>query len=122
MTEKQQISDKGKLVKKHLEHSSWVSYSEALGKRQRGMGIYILYSGDDVYYIGKSTTSLKRRIRKHATTDRHQGHWDTFSFYQITRKKYIKDIESLLLRIYRPEGNRVGGRFRKKDNLAKRKK
>lgn len=120
MNEKTKISDKNKLVKKHDEHRDWESYNTALGKRQRGSGIYVLYDKDEVYYVGLSKTSLKGRLRKHALRDRHKGNWDNFSFYQITRQQYIKDIETLLLRVYKPLGNKVGGKFKKKYNLAKR--
>lgn len=118
--EKKKKSDKSKLVKRHLEHESCDSYIRALGKDQKGTGVYVLYSGAEIHYIGLSTNSLRRRISKHAKRDRHRGHWDNFSFYQITRKQYIKDIESLLLRIYRPEGNKIGGRFKSKYNLNHR--
>ena len=114
-------SDKNRLIKKYLENVKRQSYKEALGYRQRGKGIYVLYSKDRVYYIGLSKRSIRSRIRKHALRDRHKRKWDTFSFYQIGRTKYIKDIESLILRIIRPKGNRVGGRFKKKYNLAKKK-
>ena len=110
------------MVKKHLEHEDWKSYREALGKKGRGRGIYVLYKGEEVYYIGLSKSSLRSRIRGHATRDRHKGKWDNFSFFQIGRTKYIKDTESLLLKIYKPRGNKVHGRFKKKYNLALKKK
>ncbi|MEK7846941.1 MAG: GIY-YIG nuclease family protein, partial [Nitrospinota bacterium] len=90
---KKKKSDKSKLVKKYLEHKNWESYKEALGTNQRGTGMYILYNDNEVYYIGLSKRSLRGRLRKHATKDRHKGKWNNFSFYQIGRKKYIKDIE-----------------------------
>ena len=120
MNEKAKISDKSKLVKKYLEHKNWESYKEALGSKQRGRGIYILYDKEEVYYIGLSKKSLRSRLRQHATKDRHKGKWDNFSFYQISRQKYIKDIESLLLKVYRPKGNKVVGRFKKKYDLSKK--
>ncbi len=119
---KEKKSDRSKLIKKHLEHKDWKSYKEALGTKQRGRGIYILYNGDEVYYIGLSKRSLRGRLRRHATKDRHKGKWDTFSFYQIGKTRYIKDVESLLLRVFRPKGNTVIGRFKRKYNLAHHKK
>jgi len=118
---KKRISDKNKLIKKYLEDVSCRSHKEALGSKQRGRGIYVLYSKGKVYYIGISKRSIRRRISKHALKDRHKGKWNKFSFYQIGRTKYIKDIESLILRIFRPKGNVLSGRFKKKYNLAKRK-
>lgn len=122
MNMKEKTSDRSKLVKKHLEFANCNSYKEVLGSKQRGRGIYILYKGNEVYYIGLSKRSLRGRIRKHATKDRHKGKWDKFSFYQIGKTKYIKDIESLLLRVFQPKGNRVVGRFRRKYNLNKKTK
>ena len=112
-------SNKNKLVKKFLEHRKWDDYKLALGKKNRGRGIYVLYKNKKVYYIGLSTSSLRSRLRRHATRDRHKGKWDEFSFYQIGRIKYVKDIESLMLRIFHPSGNKVSGKFHKKYNLAK---
>lgn len=116
---KKKTSDKNRLIKKYLEGKDWKSYREALGSKQRGSGIYVLYKGEDIYYIGLSKRSLRGRLRRHALRDHHRGKWDTFSFYQIGRTKYIKDIESILLRVFRPKGNRVAGRFKRKYNLAK---
>jgi GIY-YIG catalytic domain len=114
-------SDRGRLVKKHWEHKSADEYRHVLGKKERGRGIYVLYQKGKVYYIGLSRSSLRGRIRRHAKHDRHKKKWDTFSFYQIGRTRYIKDVEALLLRIVSPPGNWIKGRFVKKHNLARKK-
>jgi hypothetical protein len=111
-------SDKNNLIKKYSERQDYDSYENALGRNQRGQGIYILYDGDEVYYVGLSRKSLRSRLRKHATNDRHKGKWDSYSFYQIDRINYIKDVETLLLRVIKPKGNRVGGKLRSRYNLA----
>ena len=113
-------SESGKLIKRYLERRKWKDYVFALGSKKRGRGIYVLYKGDKIYYIGLSKRSLRSRLRKHALEDRHKGKWNSFSFYQIGRTKYIKDIESLLLRICRPSGNSISGRFKKKNDLNRR--
>lgn len=113
-------STKSKLVKWFLEHRKWSDYGLALGRKKRGRGIYVLYKGNRIYYIGLSKSSLRSRLRKHATKDRHKGKWDRFSFYQIGKTKYIKDIESLFLRVCRPPGNKVLGKFKKRYNLERR--
>jgi hypothetical protein len=122
MPEKRKKSDRSKLVKKFIEHQNWKLYKNALGTKQRGRGIYVLYKKGEIYYIGLSKRSLRGRLKGHAIRDRHKGKWDNFSFYQIGRKKYIKDIESLLLRIYMPKGNKCSGRFRSKYNLSRYRK
>jgi GIY-YIG catalytic domain len=119
---KKKITDRSKLVKKFWENKPSTEYRDALRKKDRGHGIYVLYKNDQVYYVGLSKSSLRSRIRSHATRDRHKGKWDTFSFYQIGRSKYIKDIESLLLRIIHPTGNKVKGKFHKRYDLSKRKR
>jgi len=114
---KNKTSSRNKLIKKWAEHANWKKYKFALGKKQRGKGIYVLYKGDKIYYIGRSGSSLRSRIKKHSLKDRHKRKWDNFSFYQILKTKYIGDIERLLLRIYKPKGNINLGRFKRKYKL-----
>ncbi len=118
---RKKTSDKNRLIKKFYENAALAEYVNAPGSKQKGRGIYVLYAKDRVYYIGLSKRSLRSRLRRHALRDRHRGKWDNFSFYRVGRTKYIKDIESLLLRVVKPKGNKVLGRFKKKYNLAKRK-
>lgn len=116
------MTDKNKLVKKFIEHQKWYNYNLALNKKNKGTGIYVLYKGNKIYYIGLSKSSSRARLSSHANEDKHKGKWNNYSFYQIGRTKYIKDIESLLLRIFRPSGNKISGKFQRKYNLSRRKK
>jgi Restriction Enzyme Adenine Methylase Associated/Protein of unknown function (DUF2924) len=68
-------------------------------------GIYALYDGVDLYYVGKST-ELRKRVRHHLT-DRHLASWTHFSLYLVRRAEHIHEFESLLVRIANPKGNRV---------------
>lgn len=68
-------------------------------------GVYALYDGDALYYVGKST-DLKKRVKQHLR-DRHLKSWTHFSFYLVRRVQHIHEIESLLVRIASPKGNRV---------------
>lgn len=72
-------------------------------------GVYSLYKNDRLYYVGLAT-NLMNRV-KHHLKDRHAGKWDSFSVYLTTAGGHIKPIESLLLRIIDPKGNRVKGRL-----------
>ncbi|MFO1219996.1 MAG: hypothetical protein U1E89_16635 [Burkholderiaceae bacterium] len=72
-------------------------------------GVYALYKGDTLYYVGLAT-NLMGRV-KHHLKDRHARRWNRFSVYLTTAGHHIKPIESLLLRITRPVGNRVQGRL-----------
>lgn len=49
--------------------------------------------------------------------DRHYGSWDRFSVYLTLRDEHIRELESLLLRIVKPQGNKQGGKFVKSQNL-----
>ena len=67
-------------------------------------GIYALYKGDDLYYIGKAV-DLKRRLSQHLK-DRHHKKWDKFSLFIVNNEKHIGDLESLLVTICEPKGSR----------------
>ena len=79
--------------------------------KPKGCGIYALYDDHGLYYVGLTDYSLRARIEKH-TKNRHKGKWKRFSWYQIPNIKYTKDIESIILRIVDPKGNRVKGKFK----------
>lgn len=80
-------------------------------------GIYALYDGLNLYYVGKST-ELRKRVRHHLK-DRHLASWTHFSLYLARREDHIHEIESLLIRIANPKGNRVIPRGRSAGTLAK---
>lgn len=109
----------GHLVCQHLENIS----SNALEKYQkiirqyvrRRSGIYALYRGDRLYYVGLAS-NLRSRLKGHLR-DRHRNLWDRFSVYLTIGNDYIKELESLILRISKPIGNKVKGKFKHSDNL-----
>jgi len=68
-------------------------------------GIYALYDDNELYYVGKST-DLKKRVKQHLK-DRHLASWSHFSLYLVRNAEHIHEIESLLVRISNPKGNRV---------------
>lgn len=72
-------------------------------------GIYALYAGDRLYYVGLAK-DLKTRLKAHLN-DRHKDLWDRFSVYVTNGDAHMKELESLLLRIIKPQGNRVKGRL-----------
>jgi hypothetical protein len=81
-------------------------------------GIYALYDGGDLYYVGKST-ELRKRVRHHLK-DRHLASWTHFSLYLARREEHIHEIESLLVRISNPKGNRVIPRGRSTGAMVKK--
>lgn len=102
------------LVKEFLEKVSGSlledQYRPVIAKMIRGhAGIYALYKGDRLYYVGLAT-NLMSRVKQHLI-DRHTKRWDKFSVYLANDDDHIKALESLLLRVVDPSGNRVTGRL-----------
>jgi hypothetical protein len=100
---------KGFLIKKYEQQTPYVDL-KSLKNVVSGPGLYALYDNYGLYYVGLTETNMHYRIRCH-TTDRHKGKWSRFSWYHVPNFRYVKDIETLLLKVVRPPGNRVGGRF-----------
>jgi GIY-YIG catalytic domain len=115
------IKKKMSLVSEYLENIS----GAALADRQaffkvsvhRRNGVYALYRRNKLYYVGLAV-NLQGRI-KHHLKDRHAGLWDRFSMYLTKGDDHIRELESLLLRIVNPPGNRQIGRFKGAKNLGK---
>jgi hypothetical protein len=105
----------------YLEQVSWRvlnEYPELVKDLIRHKcGIYALYRHDQLYYVGLAT-NLMGRVKEHLR-DRHRGGWDRFSVYLTNSDSHIKSLESLLLRIVRPSGNRVSGGFGRPANLLR---
>lgn len=102
------------IVVGHLEKVSSVifgRYQKQITDMIRGhYGVYALYKRNSLYYIGLAT-DLKRRIRQHLR-DRHKKNWTHFSLYIFKKEGHIKELESLLVRIADPAGNRITGRLK----------
>ena len=105
-----------------LERISWrvlEDYSDIVADLiRRRAGVYALYKQDRLYYVGLAS-NLMGRI-KHHLKDRHSGLWDRFSVYITQHDNHVKQLESLLLRIAKPSGNRVKGGFGGPANLYRR--
>ena len=102
-----------------LEQVSWRvldEYRDILKQMiRRKAGVYALYRQDKLYYVGLAS-NLMGRVNTHLK-DRHRGAWDRFSVYLTNDSNHIKPLESLLLRIARPSGNRVSGGFGRPQNM-----
>lgn len=116
-------SNKGALVKgvsnKLPADILWEpSFKKGLKEISRGYsGIYVLYKRKKLYYVGLAK-DLYWRLVSH-TRDRHKGKWDRFAIFRVGRVRYLKDIESLLLRVASPPGNSVKGHFHRLADLTK---
>ena len=110
-----------KLIRAYAEHLPGtvleVFWKEFHGLIRGYSGIYVLYKDNIPHYVGKAG-KLSWRIREHQR-DRLKGKWDAFSLYVVRGDRYVKDVESLLLRIVKPKGALISGRFRGAENLKK---
>lgn len=113
---------KQKLFTEYLERVSGKlledEYRRAIAALIKGhAGIYALYKGERLYYVGLAT-NLMGRVKQHLK-DRHAKRWDKFSVYLASRDEHIRPLESLLLRIALPSGNRVKGRLANATDLRR---
>ncbi len=113
------MSKQKHLVLQHLENISGEvlqDYAGVIKEFIRGKaGVYALYKKQRFYYVGLAS-NLMNRLKIHLN-DRHKGLWNRFSVYLTVHDEHMKELESLLLRIYKPKGNRAGGRFIQSKNL-----
>lgn len=116
----------------------WTASPKLLGMQQIGatpvdfckqLGIYLLYDGREVIYVGRTTDRpLGRRLYEH-TIDRMSARWDRFSWFgllpvsdtgvlgalpeQYEAAKMIPALEAILIEALEPRQNRKRG-----DDLA----
>jgi hypothetical protein len=104
---------KAGLVIEHLEGISRTAikrYPELITEFVRGRsGVYALYNNNDLYYVGLAK-NLRSRLHGHLR-DRHAEAWDRFNVYLTQGDEHLKELESLVLRIASPKGNRIAGKF-----------
>jgi hypothetical protein len=116
----------------------WIATPKILGMQQIGatpvdftkqLGIYLLYDGREVIYVGRTTDRpLGRRLYEH-TIDRMSARWDRFSWFGLLpvsesgtlgqlpatfdAAKMIPALEAILIEALEPRQNRKRG-----DDLA----
>jgi hypothetical protein len=109
------------LVWKHLERVSAKIFEEyrsvITNEVFREHGVYALYKGTSLYYVGLAK-DLKRRLKAHLK-DRHSGKWNYFSAYLTTGDHHLRELEALLIRIAQPKGNRNGGKLKGSQDLKR---
>lgn len=102
----------------NLSSAAFERYADVLREVTHGRhGVYALYRRDKLYYVGLAK-NLRNRVRHH-NRDRHKGLWDRFSMYLTIDDKHLKELESLVLRIAQPKGNKQRGGFARSENLIK---
>lgn len=80
-------------------------------------GIYALYRRNRLYYVGLAK-DLRWRLKQHLR-DRHGASWDRFSVYITIGDRHLRELESLVLRITKPKGNEITGKFKRAENLKR---
>jgi hypothetical protein len=119
----QQHSSKGALIKGMsnrlpIELLGDLSFKDGLQKIMRGYaGVYALYKGDKLYYVGLAT-NLYGRLRGH-TKNKHRRKWDRFAIFRVGRVRYLKDMETLLLQVAKPPGNSLSGHVHRDADLTR---
>src|SRR5512132_498778 len=110
---------KPKLVTQYLESISsegFEKHADIIRKFVRGRnGVYSLYRKGKLYY-SELASDLRGRLRWHLR-DRHAQRWDTFSVYLTIGDQHLRELESLILRVAQPPGNRQLGKFSGAQNL-----
>jgi len=115
-------SQRGQLVCQHLESISrraLEQYQGLLREYVKGRhGVYALYRKGRLQYVGLAS-NLRNRLKSHLT-DRHALTWDTFSVYLTIQDSHLYDLETLVLKIAAPKGNRLTGNFINSENMKPR--
>jgi hypothetical protein len=62
-------------------------------------GVYVLYRDDEPFYIGKTGTTLLRRLRNHAVRPnaRRYTFWNSFSAFAIEDADHRNEVEAILI-------------------------
>jgi hypothetical protein len=63
--------------------------------------------------------NLRSRLERHLK-DHHGQSWDRFSVYLTIGDSHLKELESLVLRIVKPVGNRQSGKFFSSEDLRRK--
>ncbi|MBI4026956.1 MAG: hypothetical protein HY360_18365 [Verrucomicrobia bacterium] len=116
------MSKRKPLVCQHLENVSrdvLEQHQEIVRHYVRHrQGVYALYRRGKIYYVGLAS-NLRSRLAHHLK-DRHHDSWDRFSFYLTIGDSHLRELESLILRIVKPPGNKQKGKFAKSEDLRRR--
>lgn len=110
------------LVCQHLENirrDAIKQYQDVIRHYVRHrQGIYALHRKGKLYYVGLAS-DLYWRLKQHLE-DHHANSWDRFSVYLTIGDAHLKELESLILRIAKPAGNKVSGKIGRSENLRRR--
>lgn len=106
------------LVRKHLteisrallEGENREKFASFLKKHER-QGLYALYGKNgELYYVGRAS-HLLGRLSTHRS-DLHGKKWDKLAIYILDEGLTLHEVESLLIAVSKPEGNKNRGRLK----------
>ena len=116
------MAKKTPLVCQHLENISREALEKYQGIIRRYVrsrqGVYALYRRNKLHYVGLAS-NLRSRLAHHLR-DRHRDSWDRFSVYLTIGDTHLKELESLILRIVKPSGNKQKGKFLKSEDIRRK--
>jgi len=116
------MAGRSSLVCQHLENISrdvLEQYQDTVRQYVKNrQGVYALYRRGKLYYVGLAR-NLRMRLGHHLR-DRHGDSWDRFSVYLTIGDSHLRELESLILRIVKPTGNKQKGKFLKSEDLKRR--
>ena len=116
------MAKRNPLVCQHLENVSRdvLEQNQEIVRQyvRHRQGVYALYRRGKIYYVGLAS-NLRSRLAHHLK-DRHHGSWDRFSVYLTIGDSHLRELESLILRIVKPPGNKQKGKFAKSEDLRRR--
>ena len=108
------------LVSEYMEQVSsdlFSKFPKELPALVRGRhGVYALYKGHELYYVGLAR-DLGKRLAQHMR-DHHKEKWSRFSLYLFSSTDHLREVEALILRIATPEGNASPGHLVHAQDLA----
>jgi len=80
-------------------------------------GVYVLYKGDELYYVGKAA-NLFSRLHDHSNkiTDDYYAHWDYFSAFAFAdtasnSREKMAELEAILIAAMPRAANKSTPRF-----------
>ena len=99
----------GRIIRRYrarIPRKDFETWSAYISSRENGCGLYALYAGEQLLYVGLATKSIRSRILRHMKVG--EIPFTHFSVFLVTgqscaaRERRIRDLEALLLKVMLP--------------------